>query len=72
MSNYAYIRALRMGLINEDEFRREEFLREIHTLLGVGSTDCDKITSIMSDEEFIQLIEQLRRRLKRRKIEAIM
>jgi len=70
MSDYAYLRALRMGLISEGEFDKRSFLDAIHIYLGCSgryaAEECDAITSKMSEEDFKNLIEAVKRRLKRK------
>jgi len=72
MSDYAYLRALRLGLIQAGEFDKRSFLDAIHIYLGCSgryaSEECDAITSKMSDEDFKNLIEAVKRRLKRRQV----
>jgi len=70
MSDYAYLRALRLGLISEGEYDKQSFLAAIHTYLGCSgrfaAEECDAITSKMSEEDFKNLIEAVKRKLKKK------
>jgi len=70
MSDYAYLRALRMGLIQAGEVDKQSFLNAIHIYLGCSgryaAEECDAITSKMSDEDFKNLIEAVKRKLKKK------
>jgi hypothetical protein len=71
MSDYAYLRALRLGLIREGEYDKRDFLAAIHTYLGCSghyaAEECDAITSKMSEEDFKNLIEAVKRKLKKQR-----
>jgi len=73
MSDLAYLRAIRMGLISVGEFDKGSFLEAIHTYLGCSgryaAEECDAITGRMCDEDFKNLIEAVKRRIKRRSVE---
>jgi hypothetical protein len=70
MSDFAYLRALRMGLIQAGEVDKRSFLDAIHVYLGCSgryaAEECDAITAKMSDEDFKNLIEAVKRRLKKK------